>query len=42
MFTIADLINYNFNIWVNKHPEATEEQMHKAFNRIKKKLTEEN
>jgi hypothetical protein len=39
MFTIADLINYSFTEWLNNHPEATEEQMHRAFNRIKKKLT---
>jgi hypothetical protein len=41
MFTIADQINYSFNIWINKHPEATEEQMRKAFNRIKNKLYKE-
>ena len=41
MFTIADQINYSFNLWLNKHPEATEDQQHKAFERIKKKLTAE-
>lgn len=41
MFTIADFINYEFNLWINKHPEASEEQMHRAFERIKKRLTRE-
>ena len=38
MFTIADEINWTFTEWINKHPEATEEQMHKAFERIKKRI----